>query len=101
MSVAIFSKTQEFTRKPNPVKRLPCPLIIAIARVRERVKKGGHHVPVADIRRRFTRGRQRFVHDYASPADRWAVWNTFVNPPELRCDSATCTAAALKRMLLP
>lgn len=28
---------------PNPA--------IAIARVRERVKKGGHNVPVADIRR--------------------------------------------------
>jgi predicted ABC-type ATPase len=28
----------------------------AIARVRERVKKGAHNVPVADIRRRFARG---------------------------------------------
>lgn len=31
---------------------------LAIARVRERVRKGGHHVPVVDIRRRFQRSRQ-------------------------------------------
>jgi predicted ABC-type ATPase len=79
---------------------LPSPAI-AIARVRERVRKGGHDVPVADIRRRFARGRQHFVHDYAPLADRWAVWNTLVNPPRLLCDSATCTAAELNRMLLP
>jgi predicted ABC-type ATPase len=34
---------------------------IAIARVRERVRKGGHDVPVSDIKRRFTRSlHQRF-----------------------------------------
>lgn len=79
---------------------LPTPAI-AIARVRERVKKGGHHVPVADIRRRFTRGRQHFVRDYAPLADRWAVWDNLVHPPELRFDSSTCTIAELERMLLP
>jgi predicted ABC-type ATPase len=78
---------------PNPA--------IASARVRERVKKGGHNVPVADIRRRFTRGQQHFVHDYAPLADRWAVWNNLVDPPGLRCDSSTCSIAELKRMLLP
>jgi predicted ABC-type ATPase len=29
--------------------------VIAIARVRERVNKGGHNIPVAEIKRRFTR----------------------------------------------
>jgi len=74
---------------------------IAIARVRERVKKGGHNVPVADIRRRFGRGLRHFIHDYAPLADRWAVWDNFVNPPELRADSGTCTPEELRRMLLP
>lgn len=74
---------------PNPA--------IAIARVRERVKKGGHHVPVADIRRRFGRGLRHFIHDY----DRWAVWDNLVNPPALRADSGSCTPAELERMLLP
>jgi len=74
---------------------------IAIARVRERVRKGGHNVPVVDIRRRFARGLNHFVHYYAPLADRWAVWDNLVNPPELRADSRTCTATELQRMLLP
>ena len=78
---------------PNPT--------IAIARVRERVKKGGHSVPVPDIRRRFERGLRHFIHDYAPLADRWAVWDNLVNPPELRADSGSCTPTELKRMLLP
>ena len=74
---------------------------IAIARVRERVKKGGHNVPVADIRRRFNRGLRRLVHDYAPVADRWAVWDNLANPPQLRAHSDTCTLAELGHMLLP
>ncbi|HEX4343751.1 MAG TPA: Zeta toxin family protein [Verrucomicrobiae bacterium] len=73
----------------------------AIARVRERVKKGGHNVPVTDIRRRFGRGLQHFIRDYAPLADRWAVWDNMVTPPELRADSKTCTQAELQRMLTP
>lgn len=34
---------------------------------------GGHDVPVSDIRRRFARSLNHFVHDYAPLADRWAV----------------------------
>ena len=68
---------------------------------RERVKKGGHPVPVKDIRRRFTRGMANFIHEYAPQADRWAVWNTLVIPPELRAQSGTCTLMDLGRMLLP
>jgi len=79
---------------------LPKPAI-AIARVRERVKKGGHNVPTDDVRRRFSRGLRHFVHDYAPLANRWAVWNNLANPPELRADSNTCTPAQLQRMLLP
>jgi len=74
---------------------------IAIARVRERVRKGGHNVPVADIRRRFGRGLRHFIRAYAPLADRWAVWDNLVNPPELRADSGACTPEELQRMLLP
>lgn len=44
----------------------------AIRRVRQRVIEGGHHVPAADVRRRFTRSIEHFLNDYASLADRWA-----------------------------
>ena len=79
---------------------LPTPAV-AIARVRERVKKGGHNVRVADIRRRFRRGLLHLVHDYAPLADRWAVWNNLKSSPELRADSNSCTLAELRSMLLP
>ena len=69
---------------------------IAIARVRERVKKGGHNVPVTDIRRRFVRGRQHFVHDYAPLADRWALWDNQTSPPRLVAESRTCPTNRLK-----
>ncbi len=68
---------------------------IAIARVRERVKKGGHNVPVADIRRRFGRSLQHLVTDYAPLADRWAVWNNDNVPPLLLAESESCAVGEL------
>jgi len=67
--------------------------------VRERVKKGGHNVPVKDIRRRFQRSRLHFATDYASLADRWAVWDNQTSPPRLLADSQTCSAEALGPIL--
>ena len=76
---------------PNPV--------IAIARVRERVKKGGHDVPVADIRRRFGRSLKHFTCDYAPLADRWAVWDSQPIPPKLVVESGTCGTDKLEAIL--
>ncbi|HEX5221773.1 MAG TPA: AAA family ATPase [Verrucomicrobiae bacterium] len=76
---------------PNPT--------VAIARVHERVKKGGHDVPVADIRRRFTRSLDHFVSDYAPLADRWAVWDSRSIPPKLMAESETCPPDELKAIL--
>jgi predicted ABC-type ATPase len=76
---------------PNPA--------IAIARVRERVKMGGHDVPVADIRRRFKRSLQHFVRDYLPLANRWAVWDNQTSPPRLMAQSETCSQSQLKAIL--
>jgi predicted ABC-type ATPase len=73
---------------------LPSPAI-AMARVRERVKKGGHDVPEADVRRRFSRSLRHFVNDYAPLADRWAVWDNQTSPPRLLAESQTCPASQL------
>lgn len=72
---------------------------IAIARVRERVKKGGHNVPVADIKRRFGRSLQHLTSAYAPLADRWAVWNNESSPPRLVAESRSCTVSGLKGIL--
>lgn len=70
---------------------------LAVARVRERVKKGGHHVPAADIRRRFHRSRAHFVADYAPLADFWAVWDNRSQPPVQLYDSGACPLTELRR----
>jgi predicted ABC-type ATPase len=43
----------------------------AIARVAQRVKQGGHHVPENIIRRRFEAGRKNFDELYAPRVDAW------------------------------
>jgi predicted ABC-type ATPase len=44
-----------------------------VARVQERVRKGGHNVPEVDVRRRFTRSFHNFWHIYRQIADEWYV----------------------------
>jgi predicted ABC-type ATPase len=77
---------------------LPHPAV-AIARVHERVKKGGHNVPIADIRRRFGRSLNHFTRHYAPLADRWAVWDSRHMPPELMLESETCGMDELQVIL--
>lgn len=48
----------------------------AVARVRERVRKGGHDVPEADIRRRFERSLTNLLGDYLPLAARWPYGTT-------------------------
>ena len=61
----------------------------AIARVRERVSKGGHHVPAADIRRRFQRSLAHLPEDYLPLATRWAIWDSRNLPAKRLASSAT------------
>lgn len=48
---------------------------LAVERVAQRVKAGGHHVPEPDIRRRYERGRKNFIELYAPLADTWEVYD--------------------------
>jgi predicted ABC-type ATPase len=48
---------------------------LAIARVAERVRAGGHDVPADVVRRRFTRGRRNFLAMYRPLADRWRLYD--------------------------
>ncbi|HEY2328775.1 MAG TPA: zeta toxin family protein [Verrucomicrobiae bacterium] len=61
----------------------------AVARVRQRVRMGGHDVPAADIRRRFSRSRQHFANDYLPLATRWTVWDNRSLPGKLLASSDT------------
>lgn len=46
---------------------------VCVARVAERVRKGGHHVPEADVRRRFHRSCTNFWSIYRAMTDHWVV----------------------------
>jgi predicted ABC-type ATPase len=61
----------------------------SIARVRLRVKKGGHHVPSEDIRRRHPRLLHNLIHHYLPLADEWIFWSSKGFPPEPLASSAT------------
>lgn len=55
----------------------------AVARVRQRVRSGGHDVPVADIRRRFHRSLKHLLEDYLPLSVRWTIWDNREPPPKL------------------
>jgi predicted ABC-type ATPase len=46
---------------------------LCIARIRERVARGGHFVPDEDVRRRFHRARSYFWQLYRPLADEWQL----------------------------
>ena len=48
---------------------------LAVERVAQRVKSGGHDTPDDVIRRRYERGRPNFFELYRPLADEWSVWN--------------------------
>ena len=54
-----------FLSLPNPD--------LAVARVAERVRAGGHDVPEAVVRRRYAAGLRAFFHVYGDVADSWQL----------------------------
>jgi predicted ABC-type ATPase len=48
---------------------------MAISRVAERVLAGGHHVPDATVRQRYSRSVRNFLDLYRPVADCWEVYD--------------------------
>ena len=46
----------------------------SVARVRNRVQAGGHHVPTEDVIRRFYRSKHNFWYIYKDMADEWHLF---------------------------
>lgn len=55
----------------------------ALQRVRERVAQGGHSVPEAVVRRRFSAGKLNFEIVYKPLVDAWALYDNSNGPPLL------------------
>ncbi len=71
----------------------------SIQRVKQRVKKGGHHVPSDDIRRRYPRTFLNLVTHYLPLADDWKVWrsqNAFILLAEKKTHAIHDVAEFLK-----
>ncbi|MBP8283442.1 MAG: Zeta toxin family protein [Chromatiaceae bacterium] len=69
-----FAIDQAFLWLPSPE--------IALARVAERVRLGGHDVPETVIRRRYRRGLDNFFRLYREHADRWWLYDSAATDPQ-------------------
>jgi len=56
---------------------------LALARIRERVLRGGHDVPEAVVRRRFDRSITNFLVHYRLLADRWILFDNSSPKPAI------------------
>lgn len=55
----------------------------AVARVAQRVKQGGHHIPEPVIRRRFDAGLENLTRHYATAVNVWALYDNSGEQPQL------------------
>jgi predicted ABC-type ATPase len=74
---------------------------VCVGRVAQRVREGGHDVPVADIRRRFYRSLQNLVNLYLPLADRWTVWDATATKPRPLLESHRASSEDVRSILLP
>lgn len=61
---------------------------LAVARVSERVKVGGHNVPEAIVRRRYIKGLRNFFELYQATVDSWRIYNASDSVPQLIASGA-------------
>ena len=70
-----YSVSLYFLSLPNPE--------LAISRVKERVRQGGHSIPEEVIRRRFAAGLRNFETIYKKEVDDWIKFNNMGDQPIL------------------
>ena len=56
---------------------------IAVQRVAERVRQGGHHIPEATIRRRFIAGLELLNTVYRPLVDQWIIYDNAGDEPQM------------------
>jgi predicted ABC-type ATPase len=71
----------------------------AIARVRRRVRMGGHNVPVKDIRRRFKRSLVHLLDDHLPLSTRWAIWDNRGLPAKRLATSAANDINSVRQLI--
>jgi predicted ABC-type ATPase len=56
---------------------------LALARVADRVRQGGHNIPEAAVRRRFDRGLRNFLQEYSQLVNFWILFNNSTEMPQV------------------
>jgi len=56
---------------------------LAVQRVQDRVRHGGHNVPEPDVRRRFGRGLRNLFSEYRPLLDAWTILDNSGEEPKL------------------
>ena len=56
---------------------------LSLARIKQRVSKGGHNVPEKDVRRRFQRSLDNFQLTYKDKVDSWMFFDNSTEKPHL------------------
>lgn len=54
---------------------------IALQRIAQRVRKGGHNIPDDVVKRRFKAGLSNLFAVYGTLVDSWTIWNASDHPP--------------------
>ena len=56
---------------------------LALARIKERVMRGGHHVPAKDVRRRYKRSISDLFQKYGPLVDSWTLFDNSSGKPHI------------------
>ena len=56
---------------------------LSLARIKDRVSRGGHNIPEPDVRRRFSRGISNFFELYEPLLDLWILFDNSTAKPHL------------------
>ena len=69
---------------------------LAVARVADRVRRGGHHVPGTVVRRRFASGLRNLFSVYMDVVDAWTIYdNADIVSPHLIASRAVGAATVI------
>ena len=72
---------------------------VAVRRVRERVRKGGHDVPAVDVRRRFERSLTNLARHYLPLVDEWSILDNSGPAPRLIAEGTGLGAKVMDEQL--
>lgn len=73
---------------------------LAVLRVKERIKMGGHSVPKETIRRRYKAGLKNFFNLYAPIADVWRIYDNSAPYPSLIATKAHNNSIAVEQPVI-